>query len=68
MNYQINYIQYQIFMIIFIKQHKHSPIKKYINKTENTITFEIKTEYFLELLISETMRLLGSTENKTTKD
>ena len=67
----MNYIQYQIFMIIFeyiIKQHKHSPIKKYINKTENTITFEIKTEYFLELLISETMRLLGSTENKTTKD
>ena len=40
----------------------------YINKNENRITFKIKTGYSLELLPPETMKLLGSTENKTTKD
>ena len=32
------------------------------------VTFKIKNGYSLELLASETMKLLGSTENKTTKD
>ena len=36
----------------------------FINKTENRITFKIKTEYNLELLTPETMKLLGSTEKK----
>ena len=40
----------------------------YVNKTENRITFETKTGYYLELLTNETMKLLGSTENKMTKD
>ena len=40
----------------------------YINKIENRFTFKIKTEYYLELLIPETMKLLGSTENEITKD
>ena len=40
----------------------------YVNKTENRITFETKTGYYLELLTNETMKLLGSTENKITKD
>ena len=30
--------------------------------------FEIETEYYLELLTPETMKLLGSTESKITKD
>ena len=30
--------------------------------------FKIKTGYYLELLTPETMELLGSTENKITKD
>ena len=38
------------------------------NKIENRITFKIKTGYYLELLTPETMKLLGSTENKITKD
>ena len=29
---------------------------------------KIKTEYYLELLMSETMKLLGNAENKITKD
>ena len=35
---------------------------------ENRITFKIKTDYYLELLILETMKLLGSTKSKIIKD
>ena len=40
----------------------------YVNKIENRITFKIKKGYSLELSTKETMKLLGSTENKITKD
>ena len=40
----------------------------YIDKIENRIIFKIKTEYHLELLTPETIKLLGSTKNKVTKD
>ena len=40
----------------------------YLNKIDNRITFKVKTEYYLELLTPETMKLIGSTENTTTKD
>ena len=40
----------------------------YVNKIENRVTFKIKNRYSLELLTPETMKLLGSTENKITKD
>ena len=40
----------------------------YLNKIENGITFKVKTEFHLELLTPETMKLIGSTENKITKD
>ena len=39
----------------------------YVNKIQNRITFKIKNGYSLELLTTETMKLLGSTENKITK-
>ena len=39
-----------------------------MNKIENRITFKIKNGYYLELLTRETMKLLGSTESKMTKD
>ena len=39
-----------------------------VNKIENRITFKLKNGYGLELLTKETMKLLGSTENKITKD
>ena len=39
-------------------------IKIYLNKIKIWIIFKIKTRYYLELLTSETMKLLGSTENK----
>ena len=43
-------------------------VKIYVNKIENRITFKIKNGYSLELLTPETIKLLGSTENKITKD
>ena len=43
------------------------PIKLYRNKTENRITFKVKTGYYLDLLTPETMKLLGSTKSKITK-
>ena len=36
------------------------PIRIYVNKMENRITFKIKSGYYLELLTPETMKLLGS--------
>ena len=43
-------------------------VQIYVNKIENRFTFKIKNGYSLELLMPETMKLLGSTENKITKD
>ena len=55
-----------------IKKHEkvadNPPIRTYVNKTENTITFRIKTEYCLQLLTPETMKLLGSTTSTKAKD
>ena len=55
-----------------LKKHSESvdnlSIRIYINRIENRITFKIKNEYYLELLTPETMKLLGSTESKITKD
>ena len=40
----------------------------YVNKTENRITFKIKTGYYLQLLMPKTMKLFRSTKSKITKD
>ena len=44
------------------------PIRIYVNRIKNRITFKIKSGYYLELLTQETMKLLGSAESKITKD
>ena len=43
-------------------------VQMYVNKIENRVTFKVKNGYSIELLTSETMKLLGSNENKITKD
>ena len=43
-------------------------VQIYVNKIENRVTFKVKNGYSLELLTPETMKLLGSTKNKITKD
>ena len=40
----------------------------YVNEIENRINFKIKNGQSLEFLTPETMKLLGSTKNKITKD
>ena len=55
-----------------LKKHSESvdnpSIKVCVNKIENRVTFKIKNGYCLERLTPETMKLLGSTESKITKD
>ena len=55
-----------------LKKHSENvdnpSIRIYVNKIENRITFKIKSGYYLELLTPETMKLLGSTESKITKN
>ena len=43
-------------------------LKVYVNRIENRITFQSKNGYSLELLTSERMKLLGSTDSKMSKD
>ena len=65
-------IRHSRLLWIYLRKHKAVPdnpsIKLYVNKTENKITFEIKTGYNLELLTSQTMKLLGITKSEITKD
>ena len=55
-----------------LKKHGESvdkpSIQIYVNKIENRVTFKIKNGYSFELLPLETIKLLGSTKNKITKD
>ena len=55
-----------------LKKHGESAdipsIRIYVNKIENRITFKIKSGCYLEHLTPETMKLLGSAENKINKD
>ena len=51
-----------------IKKHgtvTHNPsIRIYLNKIENRITFKIKRGYYFELLMTKTMKWIGSTKSK----
>ena len=51
-----------------VNKYNKPSVKIYFNKIENRTTFKIKKGYSLELLMKETMNLLGSTESKITKD
>ena len=69
-SYSISDIQ-DYFKYIFKKAWKKTgnpSIRIYINKIENRITFKIITGDYLELLTLETIKLLGSTKSKTTKN
>ena len=56
----------------FLKKHGEDidkpSVQIYVNKIEDRATFKIKDGYSIELLIPDTTKLLGSTENKITKD
>ena len=72
LNYLMDHILYQILRNYFgyvIEKHDavtdNPPIRIYINKTENRTTFKIKTGYYLEFLMPEMTKVLGSNKNKT---
>ena len=69
-SYNISEIQDYIEYII--KKHetigKNAPILIYANTIHNRIVFKIKSEYKLELLSKETMKLIGSTKDIIDED
>ena len=62
----------QDYFEFIIKKHKtltgNPPMQIYPNKIKNRIVFNVKTGYKLELLSSETMKLLESTEKDVDQD
>ena len=74
LNYQTDLVLYQIFKIILSILKKHGDdidepsVQIYVNKIENRVTFKIKSAYSLERLTPETMKSLGSTRDKLTKE
>ena len=55
-----------------IKKHEkftdNPPISIFVNKKENRTTFKTYREYYLKLSTSKTMKLLGCTKSKITKN
>ena len=70
--FKILYRYSRLFRVYIKKKHGENianpSIRIYVNQIENRITFKIKIGYCLELLTSEKMKLLGSTESKITKN
>ena len=67
-SYSVSDLQYYFEYILKKREKTDNPsIRINVHKIENRITFNIKTGYYLELLILETMKLLRSTKNKITK-
>ena len=66
------YIRYSRLTWVYFKRRSEKidnlPIRIYVNKIEKRIKFRIKTWHYLQLLTPETMKLLGTTKNKITKD
>ena len=62
----------QDFFKYIIKKHEtftdKSPVKIYVNKVHNRITFKIKTGKFLKFLTNKTIKLLESAERRITKN
>ena len=71
LDYLMDHILYQIFNTLLIISSKtvtyNAPIRIYVNKIEKMITFTIKVGHYLQLLMLEMMKLLGSAESKITE-
>ena len=70
----MDHILYQIFKIILSISSKYEtvtdipPIRIYVNKIENKIISKVKIGNYLELSMTKTLKLFGSTKNKINKD
>ena len=69
-SYSVSDIQdyFEYILIKYGEDIDKPSLQIYVNKIENRVTFKIKNGYSLELLTPETMKLLGSTKNRITKD
>ena len=70
---RLNYLMDNILYFEYIfKIHEtvtdNPSIRMYVNRIENRITFKIKTGYYLEILTTQTMKLLQSAISKIIKD
>ena len=63
-----NYFEYIIKKYKTLTDNPPMKIYIYVHKIKNRIIFKIKTWYYLKLLTSATMKLLGSTKGKITKN
>ena len=58
----------RLFWVYLKKKHNEKidtpSMKIYVNRIENRIAFKFKSEYYLELLTPEIMKLLGTTKKK----
>ena len=65
-------IRYSRLFWVYFKKHgeniNNTSIRTYVQEIKSRITCKIKTEYSLELLTPETIKLLESIENKIAKD
>ena len=75
LNYLMGHILCQLYKItlnISLKNHEEKTdnpsIKMFVIKMVNIIMFKIKTGYYVQLLTLETIKLLGNTKSKITKD
>ena len=66
LSYLIANILYQTMTVIAVTNNP--PTRIYVNKIENRITFKIKKKYYLDVLSPQTIKFLGSTKSKITKD
>ena len=66
LSYLIANILYQTMTVIAVTNNP--PIRIYVNKIESRITFKIKKKYYLDVLSPQTIKFLGSTKSKITKD
>ena len=67
----LNIIYSRLFWVYFKKHNENNDnplIRIYVSKIENRLTFNIKTRFYLGLLTPGTMKIMGSAENKITKD
>ena len=55
-------------LLILRSEYIYIYIYIYINKIENRIMFNIKTGYYLQPLAPQTIKLLGDTKIKRTKN
>ena len=69
-SYSVSDIQYYFDYVIkrFDTVADNPPVQIYVNKVKNRIFFKIKTGHELELLIEETMQLLGSSKKDIDKN